>query len=89
MNAAAVVSAARDMLMIGLLLVSPFLAASILATFIIGLFQAGTRINDVTLSFVPRFAAVLVVVYLTSSWVAGQMTGYIERAAIVATGLGE
>ena len=84
MNAPGIIAAARDMLVIGLLLVSPFLVAAIAATFVIGLFQAGTRINDVTLSFVPRFVAVMLVIYLASSWVAGRMTGYIERSAFAA-----
>jgi len=86
-NTLGVIAAARDMLVLGLLLVSPFLAAAIVATFLIGLFQAGTRINDVTLSFVPRFVAIMLVVYLASSWVSVRMAGYIERSMIAATSI--
>lgn len=82
MSEAAVVGAVHGMLAIALMLVSPFLLAAILASFVVGLFQAATRINDLTLSFVPRFVAVLLVVYFAASWAAGQMIGYIERSAI-------
>ncbi len=89
MNAAAVVAAAREMLLLTLLLASPFLAVAILASLIIGLLQATTRMNDLTLSFVPRFFAVLLVIYLTSSWAGAQLTAYIERSAGAAHALFE
>jgi flagellar biosynthesis protein FliQ len=80
MSTAAVVSAVREMLIVTLMLVSPFLLAATLSSFVIGLFQAATRINDLTLSFVPRFVAVLLALYFAASWAAEQMIGYIERS---------
>jgi len=81
MNPGEILSAARDMLFVCLLLATPFLAVAILASFVVGLLQASTRMNDLTLSFVPRFLAVLLAVYLTSSWASAQMIAYIERSA--------
>jgi len=75
------VGAAREMMTVALLLVTPFLAAAVLASLLVGLFQAATRMNDLTLSFVPRFFAVLLVLYLASTWVGARFTAYIERAA--------
>jgi flagellar biosynthesis protein FliQ len=80
-NANAILNATREMLIVVMLLMSPFLLVAVLTSFVVGLFQASTRLNDLTLSFIPRFAAVMLVVYFTASWVAGQMTGYIERSA--------
>jgi flagellar biosynthesis protein FliQ len=82
MNSAAIIAAVREMLIIALMLVSPFLLAAVLASFVIGIVQACTRINDLTLSFIPRFAAVLLVLYFASTWAAGEMTAHIERSAI-------
>jgi flagellar biosynthetic protein FliQ len=82
MSTTATISAVREMLIVALLLMTPFLSAAILASFVVGLIQASIRINDLTLSFVPRFAAVLLLVYFAASWVAGQMIGYIERSAV-------
>lgn len=87
MSPEAVLSAAREMLVIALLVTTPFLGVAMLASLVVGLLQASTRMNDLTLSFVPRFFAVLLVVYLGSSWVAGQMSGYIEHAMVTASAL--
>jgi flagellar biosynthesis protein FliQ len=75
-----ILSSVRGMLSVTLLLVSPLLLAAILSSFVVGLFQASTRINDLTLSFVPRFAAVLLIIYLEASWATGQAIGYFERS---------
>ena len=81
MSANAILGAVHEMLTIALLLVSPFLLAAVATSFVIGLFQASTRLNDLTLSFIPRFVAVMLVVYFAASWAAGQMAGYIGRSA--------
>jgi flagellar biosynthesis protein FliQ len=78
-----IMSATREMLIFVLVLATPFLLAAILSAIVIGLLQAGTRINDMTLSFVPRFMAVLLVIYFAASWAFGQLTGYVEHSATV------
>ncbi|HEX5317695.1 MAG TPA: flagellar biosynthetic protein FliQ [Stellaceae bacterium] len=84
MSAPEILSHARDMLIVTLLLVSPFLGAAIAASLVIGLIQASTRMNDLTLSFVPRFLAVLLIVYLSATWAIGHMAAYLERSAMAA-----
>jgi flagellar biosynthesis protein FliQ len=84
MSTTFVMAAAREMLVVVLTLVTPFLFAAFLSSMIIGLLQASTRINDMTLSFVPRFAAVLLAIYLAASWASGQLTGYIEQSITAA-----
>ena len=80
MSTAEILSSVREMLSVTLLFVSPLLLAAILSSFVVGLFQASTRINDLTLSFFPRFAAALLVLYLEASWVTVQAIGYFERS---------
>ncbi len=80
MSTTMIMSATREMLIFVLVLATPFLLAAILSAIVIGLLQAGTRINDMTLSFVPRFMAVLLVIYFTASWAFGQLTGYVEHS---------
>jgi flagellar biosynthesis protein FliQ len=84
MSTTFVMAAAREMLVVVLTLVTPFLFSAFLSSMIIGLLQASTRINDMTLSFVPRFAAVLLAIYLAASWASGQLTGYIEQSITAA-----
>ncbi len=87
MTTTMIVAAAREMLMMTFLLASPFLVGSILASLAIGLFQASTRMNDLTLSFVPRFFAVLLVGYLLLNWAGMRLIAYLERAAATAATL--
>jgi flagellar biosynthesis protein FliQ len=82
MSTGFVMAASREMLVMVLTLVGPFLLAAFLASIVVGLLQASTRINDMTLAFVPRFAAVMLAIYLTASWTLGQLTAYIERSVI-------
>lgn len=89
MDTADIVSAAREMMGFVLVLSTPFLLAAVAASLAIGLFQAATRMNDLTLSFVPRFFAVLLVLFLAASWAGARMTAYLEHAALATARLHE
>lgn len=73
---------ARQAMITALFLVSPFLAVAALVSLVMGLFQASVRMTDLTLSFVPRFIAVMLVVWFTASWVGTRMLVSIERGAV-------
>ena len=89
MSAAEIIGEAREMMALVLMLATPFLLASVVASLGIGVFQAATRMNDLTLSFVPRFFAVMLVLYLAASWAGTRMTAYLERAAVATATLRE
>jgi flagellar biosynthesis protein FliQ len=74
--------ASRHMLLLTLLFVSPFLGAGLVAGILVSLVQAATRMNDMTLHFVPRFVAALLVIALTGSWIGARMIGYFEDQAV-------
>jgi flagellar biosynthesis protein FliQ len=76
-----VIAAVHDMLIVELMLVSPLLLTAIFTGVLVGLLQANMRVNDMTLSFVPRFAAVLLVLGFSASWLVTLMIGYLERSA--------
>jgi flagellar biosynthesis protein FliQ len=79
-SAIAVLAATREMLIATLTLATPFLSAAILSALVFGLVQAGTRINDLTLGFVPRFAAVMLAIWLGAHWSIALLTAYFARA---------
>ena len=83
-----IVTAAREMMEFVLVLSTPFLLAAVAASLAIGILQAATRMNDLTLSFVPRFFAVLLVLFLVAAWGGAWMTAYVQRAAMTTVGLG-
>lgn len=82
MSTADIVAASREMMGLVLTLATPFLLAAVVASLAIGIFQAATRMNDLTLSFVPRFFAVLLVLFLAASWTGSRLTTYIQHAAM-------
>jgi flagellar biosynthetic protein FliQ len=89
MNTGEIITAAREMMTFVLILSTPFLLAAIVASLGIGILQAATRMNDLTLSFVPRFFAVLLVLFLVATWAGARMTAYLERAALATERLHE
>ena len=84
-----VIAAAREMMAFVLMLATPFLLAAMAASLAIGIFQAATRMNDLTLSFVPRFFAVLLVLFVAASWAGARMTAYLNHAALATQTLRE
>ena len=56
-----VVRAAREGLLLVLLLSAPPLLASMVVGFVVGVFQAATQIQDQTLGFVPKLIVVMLV----------------------------
>ena len=88
MSPTEIVTAAREMMGFVLMLSTPFLLAAVVASLAIGVFQAATRMNDLTLSFVPRFFAVLLALFLVATWAGARMTAYVERAAMSTAGIG-
>jgi type III secretory pathway component EscS len=56
-----VLRAAREGLVLVLLLSAPPLLASLVTGFVVGVFQAATQIQDHTLGFVPKLGVVLLV----------------------------
>jgi flagellar biosynthetic protein FliP len=73
--------AARHVLVMTLLFVSPFLGVGLAIGVLVSLFQAGTRMNDMTLHFVPRLLAVTVVIALAGAWIGSRMTSYVRDSA--------
>jgi flagellar biosynthetic protein FliQ len=88
MSTSEIVTASREMMGFVLMLSTPFLLAAVVASLAIGIFQAATRMNDLTLSFVPRFFAVLLMVFLVATWAGTRMTAYVERAAMATAEIG-
>jgi len=58
----------REMLMIVVLLSAPLLGASLIMGLIISIFQAATQINEITMTFIPKIAAVTIVLIILMPW---------------------
>lgn len=54
----------------------PFLLASLGIGLLVSLFQSVTQIQEVTLTFVPKLAAVALILLVSGHWMLDQMEGY-------------
>lgn len=68
MTPEAVITQGRDALTLALMLAAPLLLTSLAVGVIVGIFQAATQINEMTLSFIPKLVAMSAVLVFTGPW---------------------
>jgi len=68
MEAAQVVELGRDALWLAVLLGAPLLGIALIVGVLIGVIQAATSVNEMTLSFIPKLAALALVLALAGNW---------------------
>jgi len=79
MNNADVLSIALQAIIIAGKLCAPILLVTLVVGFGISLLQSVTQIQEVTLSFVPKLAAVATVLLLAGNWMLAQMMEFTTR----------
>lgn len=79
MTPEAVLTQSNEALKLALLLGAPLLLTSLVVGLVIGLFQAATQINEMTLSFIPKVIAMAAVLVLTGPWMLGMLVDYTRR----------
>jgi flagellar biosynthetic protein FliQ len=60
------------------LLAAPMLISALAAGLIIGMFQAATQINEMTLSFIPKLLVLAAALYLGGRWMLSVIVGYTQ-----------
>ncbi|MFN5010960.1 MAG: flagellar biosynthesis protein FliQ [Gammaproteobacteria bacterium] len=68
MTETGVIDLVREAMWIGGLIAGPILITVLLVGVIIGIFQAATSINEMTLSFLPKLIAVMLLTLLVGGW---------------------
>lgn len=68
MDTAMVMDIARQTLWITILVSAPLLGAALGVGLLIGILQAATSINEMTLSFIPKLLAMAAALALAGSW---------------------
>ncbi|RRQ20902.1 flagellar biosynthesis protein FliQ [Thiohalobacter thiocyanaticus] len=63
-----VITVGQQAMYITVLLAGPLLIASLMVGLVIAMFQAATQINEMTLTFIPKLAAIVVVLLLAGPW---------------------
>ena len=71
-----VVTIGRNALELTLMLAAPLLITALAVGLIVGIFQAATQINEMTLSFIPKLLAMAAIHALTGPWMIRQLVEY-------------
>lgn len=71
-----VMTLAADAMMVALLVALPMLGVSLLVGLLIALFQAMTSINEMTLTFVPKFLAFGLVLVFAGPWMLQKLISF-------------
>ena len=79
MDTTAVLDIGFDGLMLAAKLAAPLLITALVVGFGVSLFQSVTQIQEVTLTFIPKIIAILLVTLLTGSFVGSQIFAFTEQ----------
>jgi flagellar biosynthetic protein FliQ len=78
MTPESVIIIGQQALVVTAMLAAPMLLAALAAGLLIGVFQAATQINEVTLSFIPKLLVLAAALYVGGGWMLKLLLGYTE-----------
>jgi flagellar biosynthetic protein FliQ len=76
MTPESVLTIASQSLTITALLAAPLLLVTLATGVVIGVLQAATQINEMTLSFIPKLLALMLTLLIAGPWMLQLITGY-------------
>lgn len=79
MNSQQVIDCINQLLYVTIEIGLPILGSVLLLGLLISIFQAATQINEATLSFLPKIAAIIVILMILSPWFLRKMTDYTKE----------
>ena len=72
----------RQALWIAVRISAPLLGVALVAGVVIGLFQALTSVQEMTLTFVPKVGAMLIVFWVSMSFMTATLVGFFQDQII-------
>lgn len=74
-----VLDVGRQALWLAVLLAGPMLGAALAVGLFIGVIQAATQIQEMTLSFIPKLLALVIVLFVVGPWMLRIIVTFSER----------
>ena len=68
----------QQALVVTAMLAAPLLLSALAAGLVIGMLQAATQINEMTLSFIPKLLVLAAALYVGGGWMLKVIVGYTE-----------
>ena len=88
MTEATVIEMGNNALMVTLMLGAPLLIVTLVTGLLVSVFQATTQIHEMTLTFVPKIAAVFIVLVVAGPWMLSTILTYTANIFINLPALG-
>lgn len=82
-----VLDVGRDALWMTVMLAGPLLGAALAVGLLIGIFQAATQIQEMTLSFIPKLLALVVALFIAGPWKIQVLVTFSKRLIVGIPGL--
>ena len=79
MDTSAIIDLAREAIWVTLLVSFPLLGVALVGGVVVGIVQAATSINEMTLSFIPKLIAVGGAIVLFGNWQLGVLMDYLRE----------
>lgn len=74
-----VLTIGRQALEVTVLLAAPLLLSALIVGLLIGMFQAATQINEMTLSFIPKLAVLVLTLFVAGPWMLTVLLDFTRR----------
>ncbi|HHQ41382.1 MAG TPA: flagellar biosynthesis protein FliQ [Chromatiales bacterium] len=74
-----VIELGRQALYVTALLAAPLLLSALVVGLLVGVFQAATQINEMTLSFIPKLLVLALSLAVAGPWMLQLITGFTRR----------
>jgi len=87
MDTSMVVELGQQALWMTVLISAPLLGVALLVGLVIGILQAATSINEATLSFIPKVAALAVTLAVVGGWQINMLVEYTRSVFMRSPGL--
>ncbi len=78
MTPESVIGIGQHALLITMMLAAPLLLTALAVGLLIGVLQAATQINEMTLSFIPKLLVLAAALYVGGGWMLKVIVGYTE-----------
>lgn len=87
MDADRIIDLSQQALYVLTMLAAPMLISALLIGLLIGMFQAATQINEMTLSFIPKLLVLVVSIMVAGPWMLNLIVNYTRDLMISIPGL--
>lgn len=74
-----VMTLAAQAMWITILLAAPLLLSALLVGLLVGMFQAATQINEMTLSFIPKLGILVVALLIFGPWMLSTLVAFTQE----------